>query len=71
MLVAHPAIRPWPRVHPRPRPPGTARAAAADREPVTVIWQHEFETGDYVEAFLSNETGTVDFDVIHAVLRVD
>ena len=48
-----------------------ARAAAADREPVTVIWQHEFETGDYVEAFLSNETGTVDFDVIHAVLRVD
>ena len=48
-----------------------ARASSSDRNAVTVIWQHEFETGDYVEAFLSNETDTVNFDVIHAALRVD
>lgn len=48
-----------------------ARASASDRAPVTVIWQHEFATNDYVEAFIANETDAVDFDVIHAVMRVN
>jgi hypothetical protein len=48
-----------------------ARASAGDRTPVTVIWQREFATNDYIEAFISNETDAVNFDVIHAVLRIN
>jgi hypothetical protein len=48
-----------------------ARASAGDRTPVTVIWQHEFTTNDYIEAFISNESDAIDFDVVHAVLRIN
>lgn len=48
-----------------------ARASAADRIAVTVIWQHVFQPGDFVELFLTNDTDTTNFDVTHAVIRVN
>lgn len=38
---------------------------------VTTIWQHEFQEGDYIEIFVSNESDTTNLVVQQAILRVN
>lgn len=48
-----------------------ARAASGDRIAVSVPWQHEFQTGDFVEAFLENNSDTTNFNITRALIRVN
>ncbi|PHR99262.1 MAG: hypothetical protein COA78_25295 [Blastopirellula sp.] len=47
------------------------RAANADIYSLTVVWQHDFTTNDYVEVFLQNDSDTTNFNVSHAILRIN
>lgn len=38
---------------------------------VTTFWQHEFNTGDYVEVFVSNEDDTTNLVVQQAIMRIN
>ena len=45
-------------------------AASGDVVPLIVQWQHAFETDDFVEVFVENNTDTVNFDVSRAQIRI-
>lgn len=47
------------------------RASATDRQSITPIWQHEFVTGDTCSIMLENNSDTTNFEITHAVLRVN
>ncbi len=54
--------------------PGSKRSASASSgggSAITVPWQHIFNTGDFVEIFVTNEDTTVDLLVSSAVHRVN
>ena len=38
---------------------------------VTTFWQHEFATGDYIEAFVSNESNTTNIVVQQIIARIN
>lgn len=42
----------------------------ADPQELTVLWQLNLTTNDFLEVFIENETDSVDFTVIDAILRV-
>lgn len=47
------------------------RAANADIYTLTLVWQIEFKTNDYVEAFIQNDSDTTNFNVSHGILRIN
>ena len=38
---------------------------------VSLVWQHNFTNGDYVEVFVTNETDTVDLVVTQSIVRIN
>lgn len=47
------------------------RASSGTPANVAVLWQSVLQPTDFVEAWIANETDTVDFQVNHAVIRVN
>lgn len=47
------------------------RASSTDRQSITPIWQHQFQTGDTCSVMVENNSDTIDLNVSHAVLRVN
>ena len=48
-----------------------SRASNGDLNSTSTHWQYIFTTGDYIEAFIQNDTDTVNFDITHAILRIN
>ena len=47
------------------------RASTSDLISLSVPWQHEFSNGDYAEVFIQNDTDATNFNVSHAILRIN